>query len=100
MGGYRAAVLTVALLAAAASAQTAGPATKTAQSTSALTVAVPASGVLVRWRVAARVRPLASSPVVRLLHQFRSDFRPTEVLAVATQRDRRGQLWVRLSLPM
>lgn len=67
---------------------------------SRVAMSFPQTGVLLRTQVAAHTRPAAGAPAVRVLPQFRSDFRPTQVLAVAGARGADGRLWVKLNLPM
>jgi hypothetical protein len=61
---------------------------------------LPAAGDLTVPVVVARTAPNAHAPRVLVLHQFRSDFRPQEVLALGATHSTNGQLWYRLSLPM
>jgi lipoprotein-anchoring transpeptidase ErfK/SrfK len=58
----------------------------------------PAAGELLRG-VAVRAGPGASARVVRRLPRFRRDHQFQIVLALASRRDRGGDLWFRLSLP-
>ena len=51
-------------------------------------------------KLAARSAPTASARIVKMLPQFRTDFRATVVLAVGQTRDRNGARWIRVSLPM
>ena len=59
----------------------------------------PAAGELLQLRVAVRAAPSADAPVVRVLHQFRSDFHPEVVLALESREDAFGDRWYKLSLP-
>jgi lipoprotein-anchoring transpeptidase ErfK/SrfK len=63
-------------------------------------VALPAAGDLVVPSVVARSAPSPSASRVLVLHQFRTDFRQQEVLAIGAKVGTDGQLWYRLSLPM
>lgn len=63
-------------------------------------VALPAAGSLAVDSVAARAEPAPLSKRVRVLHQFRKDFRWQVVLAVGAKRGVDGRLWYRLNLPM
>jgi lipoprotein-anchoring transpeptidase ErfK/SrfK len=63
-------------------------------------VALPAAGELTVPKVVARSAPSPSAGRVLVLHQFRSDFRQQEVLALGATIGKDGQLWYRLSLPM
>jgi lipoprotein-anchoring transpeptidase ErfK/SrfK len=66
----------------------------------ALPSAYPAAGELVATRVAARTAPDRKAPVVRVLHQFRRDYRFQVVLALAQTTGVDGKTWFKLSLPM
>ena len=61
---------------------------------------VVGSGTL-RWeQVVVRARPTPSSPRVAVLRQFRADFRPQYVLALAERVDAEGEpSWYRVSVP-
>ena len=65
-----------------------------------LPASYPAAGYLLVPKVAARVAPNPHARVVLTLDQFRSDFRPQIVLAVAERTGTNGKPWFRLSLPM
>ena len=58
----------------------------------------PAAGDLVHGSVVVRAAPREHAPVIRVLHEFRKDFRLQIVLAVRQVR-RRHTWWVELSLP-
>lgn len=60
----------------------------------------PKAGVLVWTKVAARTAPSRKAPLVKVLEQFRPDYRPTAVLAVGEARDKKGIRWVKISMPM
>jgi lipoprotein-anchoring transpeptidase ErfK/SrfK len=62
--------------------------------------AFPKAATLVQPRVAAHARPSTTSPVAKVFPQFRSDFRPTVLLAVGQLTDAKGVRWLRISLPM
>lgn len=66
----------------------------------AQSAAFPRAGVILSSRLSVRAGPSDSSPVLKLLKQFRPDYRPTEVLAVAEAIDSAGGNWMKLSLPM
>jgi lipoprotein-anchoring transpeptidase ErfK/SrfK len=66
----------------------------------ALPPAYPAAGELVATRVAARTAPDRDAPIVRVLRQFRGDYRFQVVLAVAQTTGVDGKTWFKLSLPM
>ena len=61
---------------------------------------LPAAGSLTVPVVVARAKPSETASRVLVLHQFRPDYRPQEVLAVAATRGLDGKLWYELSLPM
>ncbi len=65
-----------------------------------LPASYPAAGELVATRVAVRTSPDRSAKVVRLLQQFRSDYRLQIVLAVGEASAPDGTAWFKLNLPM
>ena len=61
---------------------------------------VPAAGHIVWAQVAVRTKPSRTAPRATVLRQFRDDFRPRVVLALAVSRDAKGEpAWYRISLP-
>ena len=63
-------------------------------------VRVVGSGPIVWKSVSARAKPSLDAPVVRTLAQFRPDFHPRWVLAVAVKEDAEGNVkWYKLALP-
>ena len=61
---------------------------------------MPAAGHIEWAQVAVRAKPDRSARRITVLTQFRDDFRPRVVLAVAVRRDARvGPAWYRISLP-
>ena len=60
----------------------------------------PAAGGLVVDSVPVRKAPSARAHVIRVMHQFRPDFRPQEMLAVRSATDSKGNVWYRVSIPM
>ena len=60
----------------------------------------PAAGEIVWERISARKAPRANAKVVKVLRQFRPDYRLQIVHAVGARKDRTGRLWYKLSLPM
>ena len=66
----------------------------------ALPASYPAAGELVATRVAVRAQPDRGAKVVRLLQQFRSDYRLQVVLALGETTAADGTAWFKLSLPM
>jgi len=47
-----------------------------------------------------RKTPNPNSPVIKVLHDFRPDFRPQEILALGKQIGSDGKVWYRVSIPM
>jgi lipoprotein-anchoring transpeptidase ErfK/SrfK len=66
----------------------------------ALPASYPAAGELVATRVAARTAPDRTAKVVRLLQQFRGDYRVQIVLALGQTTGPDGTAWLKLNLPM
>jgi len=66
----------------------------------ALPASYPAAGELVATRVAVRTSPDRSAKVIRLLQQFRTDYRLQVVLAVGQANGPDGTAWFKLNLPM
>ena len=66
----------------------------------ASTTAFPKAGVILRTKLAAHASPSAASPVVKIFPQFRSDFRPTTLLALAEAKDAKAVRWLKIALPM
>lgn len=61
---------------------------------------LPAAGYINWAQIAVRAQPSRTAPRVRVLTQFRPDFRPRVVLAVGVRRDAEGRPeWYRISLP-
>jgi lipoprotein-anchoring transpeptidase ErfK/SrfK len=60
----------------------------------------PRAGTLVVGSLAARVAPDPHARVVHVFRQFRSDYRPQEILAVRETVGADGRVWDKLSLPM
>ncbi len=60
----------------------------------------PAAGDIVWPKIAARAKPDRSAKVVKVLRQFRPDYRPQIVLAIAQREDAAGELWYKLNLPI
>ncbi len=77
----------------------AGAATEGRASAPAAT-AYPRAGVILSSRLAMRSAPSASSRLLGTLPQFRSDFRPTEILAVGEAKDTKGTPWLKISAPI
>lgn len=62
--------------------------------------AFPAAGGLVVQSVAARKTPNPRAHVIKVMHQFRPDYRPQEMLAVRKATGSDGNVWYRVSIPM
>ena len=60
----------------------------------------PAAGQLVVHSVAVRKTPNPRAKVIKVMHDFRSDFRPQEMFAVRRATGTDGQFWYRVSIPM
>jgi lipoprotein-anchoring transpeptidase ErfK/SrfK len=71
-----------------------------ASSASAAASRFPAAGQLVVPAVAVRSHPDRAAPLVTMLHEFRADYRPQEVLAVSMRSGADGTPWYRVSLAM
>lgn len=102
--GFSAAVVVPSRAVAGSTGTTATTATTTAsRSTEARTkveARFPAAGQFVVHSVAIRKTPNPHSRVVKVLHDFRPDFRPQEILAVRRQVGSDGNVWYRVSIPM
>jgi lipoprotein-anchoring transpeptidase ErfK/SrfK len=82
---------------------TTDPATTTTRTPSSHTrveSVFPAAGELLVRSVPVRRSPDPHAHVIKLMHQFRSDFRPQEMFAVRKQMGSDGQVWYRVSIPM
>jgi lipoprotein-anchoring transpeptidase ErfK/SrfK len=62
--------------------------------------AFPAAGPLLVNSVPVRVKPDPGAHVIRVMHQFRPDFRPQEFFAVRKDTGSDGEIWYRISIPM
>ena len=60
---------------------------------------LPAAGQLVVPQVTVRRAPDPAASPVRVLREFRADYRPQVVLALEARTGPRGDLWYKLSLP-
>lgn len=59
----------------------------------------PRIGLITSSSLAARSGPSSKARIVKTFHQFRPDYLPTILLAVAEQRDAGGRLWLKVSVP-
>jgi lipoprotein-anchoring transpeptidase ErfK/SrfK len=102
--GFVAAVMLPSLAVAGATGTTTTTASTTPRSSSAVQPKIvsrfPAAGGLTVHSVVARKAPNPSSRSIKVLHDFRPDFRPQEVLAVKKQVGSDGNVWYKLDLPM
>jgi lipoprotein-anchoring transpeptidase ErfK/SrfK len=90
--------LPAAVLAALAAMATAAPASQ-AQASRIQTV-FPAAGQLVVPKVAARRAPDPRAAAIKVMEEFRQDYRRQEIFAVASRVGRDGRVWYRISVPM
>jgi lipoprotein-anchoring transpeptidase ErfK/SrfK len=60
----------------------------------------PAAGGMLSNSVPVRVAPNPHAHVIKVMHQFRSDFRPQVILAVKTKTGSDDEPWYRISIPM
>jgi lipoprotein-anchoring transpeptidase ErfK/SrfK len=60
----------------------------------------PAAGQLQVDSVPVRVSPNPQARVIKVMHQFRSDYRIQEILALSTTVGKDGKPWYRISIPM
>ncbi|HEY2371483.1 MAG TPA: L,D-transpeptidase [Gaiellaceae bacterium] len=60
----------------------------------------PAAGALLVDKIAVRAQPSPTARVVKIMDQFRPDFRLQEIYVVATRRGADGKPWYRISVPM
>jgi len=60
----------------------------------------PAAGALLVDKAAVRTRPSRTAQVIKVMDQFRPDFRLQEIYAVSTRLGADGKPWYRISVPM
>jgi lipoprotein-anchoring transpeptidase ErfK/SrfK len=60
----------------------------------------PAAGQLLVTKIPVRRAPSPQAPVIKLLGQFRPDYRIQEIFAVSTRVGADGRPWYRISIPM
>jgi lipoprotein-anchoring transpeptidase ErfK/SrfK len=60
----------------------------------------PAAGALLVDKIAVRTRPSPHAPVIKVMDQFRPDFRLQEIFAVSKRLGSDGRPWYRISVPM
>ena len=93
----------VALLAAVTAAQSLadGPAAPAAAGAAVHVESVfPAAGQLAVDSVPVRTKPSPTAGVIKVMHQFRADYRIQEILAVSTRIGTNGRAWYKISIPM
>ena len=76
------------------------PAASGSASSTALPASYPAAGEVVAMQIAVHAAPDRTAPVIRYLHQFRSDYRLQVVLALGQATGVDGRTWFKVSLPM
>ena len=74
--------------------------TKQNQPTYPVVSTFPAAGGLVVNSVPVRKTPDPHGHVIKVMHQFRSDYRPQELLGVRKTTGSDGEVWYRVSIPM
>ena len=60
----------------------------------------PAAGGLLSNSVPVRVKPDPGAHVIKVMHQFRPDYRPQVMFAVSKTTGTDGEVWYRISIPM
>ena len=60
----------------------------------------PAAGELTVGKIAVRVSPNPSSHTIKVMTQFRDDYRIQEIFAVATRLGSDHRPWYKISIPM
>jgi lipoprotein-anchoring transpeptidase ErfK/SrfK len=60
----------------------------------------PAAGGLISSSVPVRAKPDPRAHVIRMMHQFRRDYRPQVYFAVRKTTGTDGEVWYRISIPM
>jgi lipoprotein-anchoring transpeptidase ErfK/SrfK len=76
------------------------PAPKATRTTQHVNTVFPAAGQLLVHSVAARVAPNPRARVIKVMHQFRDDYRTQEILALKTTIGTDGKSWYQISIPM
>jgi lipoprotein-anchoring transpeptidase ErfK/SrfK len=72
----------------------------TTRTTLRVNTVFPAAGQLLVNSVPARVSPNPHAGVVKVMHMFRPDYRPQEILALSTRLGSDGKPWYKISVPM
>ncbi|HKC76801.1 MAG TPA: L,D-transpeptidase [Gaiellaceae bacterium] len=91
-----------ALVACAVTAAVAAPARASAGSSTPTKIETvfPAAGSLLVHSVGVRMTPNPHAKVIKVMHDFRSDFRPQVMFAVGEQTGTDGKPWYHISIPM
>jgi lipoprotein-anchoring transpeptidase ErfK/SrfK len=76
------------------------PAPEATRTTQHVNTVFPAAGQLLVHSVAARVAPNPHARVIKVMHQFREDYRTQEILALKTTIGTDGKSWYQISIPM
>jgi lipoprotein-anchoring transpeptidase ErfK/SrfK len=74
--------------------------TGTAQAARGVPAAFPAAGTIRVSKLVVRAKPDSSAHALRLFHQFRPDFRPQIVVALASKEGADGRPWLKIEVPM
>jgi len=72
----------------------------TTRTTVHVSTVFPAAGQLLVHSVAARVAPSPHARVIKVMYQFREDYRTQEILALKTTLGTDGKPWYQISIPM
>jgi lipoprotein-anchoring transpeptidase ErfK/SrfK len=83
-----------------ASAPKASTTTKAKRTTFHVNTVFPAAGQLLVHSIAARVAPNPHARSIKVMHQFREDYRTQEILALKTRLGTDGKPWYQISIPM
>ena len=102
VAGFSAAVVLPSVAAAGSTGTTATTGTTTTRVTAGTKIEsrFPAAGEFVVHSVPIRKTPSPNGRVIKVLHDFRPDFRPQEILAVRKAVGSDGNVWYRVSIPM
>ena len=102
MAGFSAAVVLPSRATAGSTGTTATTATTTTTQSAGPKIesTFPAAGQLTVHAVAVRKTPNPRAKVIKVMHDFRPDFRPQEMLAVRKAVGSDGNVWYQVSIPM
>ena len=93
-------IISVVFVALAAIAAAAAVPNRASSGTVRIESVFPAAGSLNVHSVRVRKTPNPNSGVVKVMHDFRPDYRPQEMFAVAKQIGSDGNVWYKISVPM